>query len=219
MGRAVAVKVPIRYGRLSRSKTYTMVYAPGTPAGRAKVVPCTNRVASLQDVVAQAAALWAAEQSEEREPPPGQLHSANWGCVGLLPNPHRNLPSALLEQWAERVSGERPSGRGATNYDPAKYRVKGQAAIDKRGLLQIPWPDRAENGETLDGFDLLLATATKPVPDSRTGEFASVDVIAEAWNMPVMRLISIQTGNTVLRPFRTKKSRRCSACDRGGCPA
>src|SRR5206468_11285798 len=34
MERATAVKVPIRYGRLSRSNTYTMVYAPDTPPGQ-----------------------------------------------------------------------------------------------------------------------------------------------------------------------------------------
>ena len=57
------MKVPIRYGRLSRSKTYTMVYAPNTPFGQAKVVPCKNEIASFEDVVAQAAALWAAERT------------------------------------------------------------------------------------------------------------------------------------------------------------
>jgi hypothetical protein len=181
MDRTTAVNVPIRYGRLSRSRTYTMVYAPTTPPGRAKVVPCKHEIASFKEMVAGATALWAAEQSEERKPPPGQLHSAQWGCVGLLPNPNSDIPGHLLEAWAERVAGENSSRNGAKN-DPTKYAVKGKAALGERGLLQIPWPDRSDNGKTLDGFDLLLATATKPVPDLRTGDFASVAAIADAWN-------------------------------------
>jgi hypothetical protein len=41
--------------------------APNTPPGQAKVVPCKRAFISLQDIVAHAAALWAAKQSEERE--------------------------------------------------------------------------------------------------------------------------------------------------------
>jgi hypothetical protein len=50
-----------------------MVYAPTTPPGRAKVVPCKHEIASLKDMVAEAAALWAAEQREERKPLPGSF--------------------------------------------------------------------------------------------------------------------------------------------------
>jgi hypothetical protein len=183
MDRATAVRVPIRYGRLSRlSKTYTMVYAPGTPPGQAKVVPCNHAIAFLKDIVTEAAALWAAEQSNDVKSPPGEPHSAQWGCVGLLPNPNSTIPGHLLDQWAQHVSGERSSRDRARNYDPAKYAVKGHAAINERGLLQIRWPDRSDNGQPLDDFDLLLATATKPVPDPATGDFASPAVIANAWN-------------------------------------
>jgi hypothetical protein len=179
---ATAVKAPIRYGRFSRSKTYTMVYAPNTPAGQAKVVACKREIASLKDVVAEAAALWAAEQSKEVQPAPGALHSAHWGCVALLPNPNSKIPGHFLDEWAQRVSEEHPGRNGAKNYDPTTYEVKRQSAINHRGLLQIPWPNRSDNAELLDGFDLLLATATKPVPDPSTGEFVGVAAIAEAWN-------------------------------------
>lgn len=182
MDRALPVKVPIRYGRLSRSSTYTMVYAPATPLGRAKVVPCKQHVASLKDIVKEAAALWAAEQNEEVQPPPTELHSAQWGCVGLLPNPQRDIPGHLLEGWAQRVSRERSIRNGAKNYDTVKYAVLSQAAIDELGLLQIPWPDRSDDGGVLDGFDFLLATATKPVPDPATGDYVSPTALAGAWN-------------------------------------
>src|SRR5438128_6330454 len=108
--RETSVKVPIRYGRLSRSRTYTMVYAPGTPPWRAKVVACKRAMVSLGDIVDEAAALWGAEQSTEVEPAPGERHSAHWGCVALLPNPNSCLPGNLLEGWAHRVSQEGPRG-------------------------------------------------------------------------------------------------------------
>ena len=100
----------------------------------------------------------------------------------MLPNPHSKIPGHLLDEWAQRVSQECSARNGAKNYDPAKYEVKGLSAINHLGLLQIPWPQRSDNGEALDGFDLLLATATKPVPDPSTADFASVAVVAEAWN-------------------------------------
>jgi hypothetical protein len=182
MERATAVKVPIRYGRLSRSNTYTMVYAPETPPGQAKVVPCKHDIASPEDIVTEAAALWAAEQSGDAGPPPAGSHSAQWGCVGLLPNPQGNVPNDLLEAWAQHVSAQRSGRNGARNYDPANYAVRGQVAIDARGRLQIPWPCRSGTGQALDGFDILLATATKPTPDRTTRDFVDTAAIAAAWN-------------------------------------
>jgi hypothetical protein len=72
-----SVNAPIRYGRLSLSKTYTMVYAPGTPLGKAKVVACNRDVTAIDELVDEAAALWAAEQRSESHPIPGQLHSGH----------------------------------------------------------------------------------------------------------------------------------------------
>jgi hypothetical protein len=159
-----------------------MVYAPNSPLGQAKVAPCRNEITSFEDIVAQAAALWAAEQSKDRGAGPGEPLSAAWGCVGLLPNPNSNLCDQLLDKWGERISRERASGTGARNYDPSRFAVNGIAAIDEGGLLKFPWPERTDGGRPLDGFDLLLATATKPTPNSRTGDFPNVAAIAEAWN-------------------------------------
>jgi hypothetical protein len=75
-----------------------------------------------------------------------------------------------------------PGGNGAKNYDTQKYDVRGQSAINERGILQIPWPHRSDTGNALDEFDILLATATMPVPDPGTGDYVSAAMIAEAWN-------------------------------------
>jgi hypothetical protein len=58
---AGTVKVPIRYGCLSDStKTYTMVYAPGSPDGQAKIIGCLGSVSATADIVEHAKALWTA---------------------------------------------------------------------------------------------------------------------------------------------------------------
>jgi hypothetical protein len=59
------VKAPIRYGRLSRSKTYTMVFDPGCRDGQAKVRSCLRSVSSIADLVEEAKALWVAETSPQ----------------------------------------------------------------------------------------------------------------------------------------------------------
>jgi hypothetical protein len=53
----IPVRVPIRYGRLSRNKTYTMVFAPDSPVGQAKVRRCVRPASSIADIVEEAKAL------------------------------------------------------------------------------------------------------------------------------------------------------------------
>jgi len=182
MDGVIPVRAPIRYGRKSRHGSYTMVFAPGNPMGQAKVVASQRHATSIVDILSQAKALWLAERPADARPVPGQLHSASWGCVALLPQPNGNMPSRLLDEWARHVAEECGGPGRSKNYDPASYNIKGRAAIDERGLLQIPWPNCSTTGMPLDGFDVLLATATKPSPDPATGDFPTAVDIAIAWN-------------------------------------
>jgi hypothetical protein len=174
------VTAPLRYGRLSRSGSYTMVFAPGTPNGQAKVVACQREAGSLGDIVKEAEALWRAERRPSLEPLAGQRHSGDWGCVALLPNPIASVAASLLDEWAGCVAQECRDRGHTKNYDARAYNVRGRSAINDRGILQIPWPDQSNTGGPLDGLDLLLATAT--MPNSDTGDFPSVAAIAAAWN-------------------------------------
>jgi hypothetical protein len=100
----------------------------------------------------------------------------------MLPRPNGNISSSLLDEWARHTAEECGGPVRTRNYDPASYSVKGRSAIDKRGLLQIPWPNCSTTDMPLDAFDVLLATATKPTPDLATGDFATAADIATAWN-------------------------------------
>ena len=177
----VPVRAPIRYGRLSRDSTYTMVFAPGCPDGQAKVRLCSRPVSSIADLVDEAKALWVAERPANSQPLPGRLHSADWGCVALLANPEAIGSEQMLAQWAKRTVLEKDQ-HGRPTYDSTLYAVKRMSPICNRGLLQIPWPARVDNDTALDSCDFLIATATRPTPVLATGEFPIAEVIAEAWN-------------------------------------
>jgi hypothetical protein len=103
MNRVILVRAPIRYGRKSRHGTYTMVYAPGSPMGQAKVVACQKHAMSGADILTQAQALWLAERPSGARPVPGQLHSASWGCVAILFPPNGDIPSSMIDEWAQHA--------------------------------------------------------------------------------------------------------------------
>jgi hypothetical protein len=168
VGAAFSVTVPICYGRKAggRGDTYTMVFSPGfKELGQAKAIPCSNLISSASDLVHEAELLWAAERKLPQ--PDGRL-SANWGCVALLPNPERDVPKQLLDDWAHRISRERNYGQ--LSHTPI--------ARD-RGLLQIPWPEMVDAHGLLP-LDLLLATANEPTLDNPPN-YPSPEVIALAW--------------------------------------
>jgi hypothetical protein len=100
MSHVIPVRAPIRYGRKSRHGGYTMVFAPGSPMGQAKVVACRRNAACIADILNQAEALWLAERPAGARPTPGQRHSASWGCVAMLSRPNGNIPSDVLDEWA-----------------------------------------------------------------------------------------------------------------------
>jgi hypothetical protein len=174
MGSAETVTAPIRYGRLSsgkrRGNTYTMVFSRLCPAGRAKVVRCSHRISSPQDVVREAECLWKAEQ------PSAQANriAAKWGCVALLCNPERKIPEDIPQGWANRVARE-------PEYGVVRQTEEEGCLVSGDGLLRIPWPHLVEGGAVVQ-LDLLLATANDPMLTDTPASYPTVETIANAWN-------------------------------------
>ena len=163
------VPAPIRYGRRSQSRgsSYTMVFSRGLHAdwlGQAIVVPCRGGVSSTRDLVDEAQWLWAAERNCSR----CGCVSGDWGCVSVVENENRKLPSALRQGWTQHVSGRPGYGRMC---GPGGE----QSAVGEDGFLAIPWPLEGSDLE----LDLLLSTTTKPVNEAT---YPDADVIAEAWS-------------------------------------
>jgi hypothetical protein len=67
------------------------------------------------------------------------------------------------------------------SYDHRKYSVNGVSAITDRGMLKIAWPVPSDTGNAVTLIDLLLATATKPTPVQRTGDYPTAEQIAAKW--------------------------------------
>jgi hypothetical protein len=142
----VGVAASIYYGRKSKTGTctYTMTFGGQAGAGRAVLVPCTTQVDSLEDLIAEAQALWAAESMKAE---PGRIGCARWGCVGAG---FRGAAAELAPQWAGWFRGH------ATPV----------AAVDAAGLLRVPWPREPEASD----IELMLATSTIPEPVPPTPE-------------------------------------------------
>jgi len=163
------VPVPIRYGRRSQSRgdSYTMVFSRSLDPdllGQAIVVPCRGQVSDIGDLVAEAEWLWAAERNCSR----CSCVSGNWGCVSVVENENKKLPKTLRGGWTQHVSGR-------TGYGEMCGPAGEPSAAGRDGFLEIAWP--LENSEL--HLDAILATATKPVEDTRYPEPLEV---AEAWS-------------------------------------
>jgi len=119
--------------------------------GQAVVVPCRTTLADVAALLAEAEALWQAEQPGARA---GKI-SASWGCVGVRFH-DEPPPTDWFNAWAER------------------FRAKASpvAPVNHDGLLEIEWPAVA----AAIAVDVILATATRsdenlPRPED----------IADAW--------------------------------------
>lgn len=153
----VYVKVPIRYGRRSRSRgnTFTMTFRTDQALGQAVLVPCTSPIGDVEDLVSEAEALWKAEQPSAA----ARCIGASWGCIGILIR-NEETQANLLAEWT-------------------KYFVNNIKSpvppVDDRGILRIPWPVTVTLGELAE-MDIILATATRADLKQPT-----VTEIADAW--------------------------------------
>jgi hypothetical protein len=92
--------------------------------------------------------------------------------------------NAFRDEWGKRKELERakqPDNRREGRSPSAVYGSAEQVAVNDDGILQISWPALADRSGQLETFDLLLATATTPTFDPQTGDYPSVEVVANAW--------------------------------------
>jgi hypothetical protein len=156
IGDGIPVRVPIRYGRQSKTRgdTFTMTLDSDGGCGRGYLVPCLASPRDIVELVDEAVALWAAE---DRRAPVNAI-SADWGCVGAT---FRQEPtfSDWVTAWADHF------GKHGCPTTPV--------AAD--GILRIPWPLNVFDDRPVDA-DVILAAATAAVPTR-----PRVTEIADAW--------------------------------------
>lgn len=123
-----------------------MVFSRSAGTGHAVVIRCTRCVSTTADLIAEAQALWKAEQPGAAA---GRI-ADYWGCVALSCNPGSTIPEDILKAWADRVKQEPDYGK--VTQTQAEGRL-----IDENGLLLIGWPTLVDSGEPVK-LDLLLVT-------------------------------------------------------------
>lgn len=152
--RARHVHVPIRYGRLSNSNTYTMVFTKDSPPlGVGIAVPFQREIVCLDDLLEEALQLWQAEVNDTSE----TCLWRTWGSVALRIRAGRELPAQWQVGWRARFASQ----------------SKPIPLVDE-GFLDIPWPSPTTGGP-IDA-DLLMATVNRP-----SDQMPTPTQMADAW--------------------------------------
>ena len=180
----IMVKVPIRYGRCSQSKTntqsgiYTMVFSNScekNKLGTGYFVPFKKLLATFDDIIKEAGELSVAEGM-----PAGRLLSKEsgtqnvWCSIGLLFNPNtveKKEKAAIIEKWSSKIASQ-------GTLTPKDFKVgRERTCIDKDGTLNFDWikPVDKRQTETLNDYDIILVTATAPKPKS----YPSIDELVK----------------------------------------
>jgi hypothetical protein len=168
MTAATRVRLPIRYGRRSgsRSCTHTMVLSKlcyrHRELGVGYVTPCRTLIGSADDLLQETHALAAAEG----------LSRWTWGAVGVLTNPDSKVATEILAVWKRHATGQLAQCRLFTHHPKSERPV-----LCQDGILRMRWPRLADTGAPAD-FDLLLAT---PTALNSAGSYPTVKEIGETF--------------------------------------
>lgn len=160
----IYVKVPIRYGRLSRAGTMTMVLSKTVETqnrlGRAYVLPFKKEINSSDDIKNEFKGLWMAESNKKVESSQYMLlgEKTIWGVIGVLLNPDINVEKKdfildICAGYMEEVD----------YFEPKDFVDDEEPFIAGNGELQIKWPRACEeiDQSRLNSMDFILVTCTK----------------------------------------------------------
>lgn len=155
-GASITVPFPIRYGRRSgtRDNGYTMVVAKSATPGSAKLVP-VPMVDTFDDLERLAHEVADAERM-------GSELACSWACVALLP---RVVETDIVQRWRDLQLD--------TSSVLATYAAE-DVPIDPTAVVEASlW------NPSLDSFDAVLVTITKPVAN-----YPNIDNVADAMGAP-----------------------------------
>lgn len=150
----IAVKVPIRYGRISASGIPTMVFSNKmkNKLGFGYVVPFKSVINNYEELLCETMALSAAEGMKGN-------FVRNWGVLAYLMNEGKinvNTKKEIIKLFKQRKN---------QSFDPNEYKVGREKPCVTMSLkLDIIWLKTLSSSDQakLDQFDCLFATATNP---------------------------------------------------------
>jgi len=150
----IPVKVPIRYGRKSKSDIMTMVFSNrmARKTGFGYVIPFNKTISCKDELLCEAIALSAAEGMKGN-------FVCSWGVLSYLIN------DAKIDDSQKKEIVKLFRQRKNAQFDINEYKVgKERSCISKSLKLDINWvaPVSGNDQQEIDKFHFLLATATKP---------------------------------------------------------
>jgi|JI8StandDraft_1071087.scaffolds.fasta_scaffold138864_2 hypothetical protein len=153
MNNKIPIRIPIRYGRISKSGIVTMVYSNRmkNKMGFAYVVPFKNRINNIDELAKELEGLSIAEGMN------GSFVS-EWGILSYLINGNImvNIKNEIIRFFIKRKNLE---------FIIDDYKVyKEKSCITKSLKLNIDWlkPIDCKDNDRLNQFDFLFGIATKP---------------------------------------------------------
>lgn len=164
MKQRIMVKIPIRYGRLSkRDNIYTMVFSNScarNKKGTGYFIPFKKTpISDFSDLLNEAREISIAEGMKGCFL--SKMKDDNVWCVlGILMNPKidKEIENNLLRSWTGNIEGQ-------GEFDPQDFKIGHEkTSIHKTGKLNIDWPISLDkrNNEILNSYDFIIATATRP---------------------------------------------------------
>jgi len=178
MDKKIHVFAPIRYGRLSKGKSYTMVFSKELETkndlGTAFIIPFRNNPIKWNGLLNQARYLSKAENAGDDKLVKGG--DEVWCIIGILFNPKFNQPQKeeILLKFRQKLEED---GIG-DNYQNLKA-GKESSILSETGEIDIEW-SKAVNPKyqkELDKLDFVLATCTQPKPNE---SYPSDEIIKKA---------------------------------------
>jgi len=178
MDKKIHVFAPIRYGRLSKGKSYTMVFSKEIEVrkelGTGFIIPFKNNPIKWKGLLNQARYLSKAEGADDDKLVKGD--NAVWCIIGILFNPKFNQKQkeAILVKFRKELEKDRIGD----NYQNLKA-GKESSILRETGEIDIQWAKAVnpKNQKELDQLDFVLATCTQPKPNEN---YPSEDVIKGA---------------------------------------
>lgn len=171
---AIAVQVPIRYGRLSGGNIYTMTFANSVRSkpGAAWVIPFqTNPVTNLDQLLLEAIELSNAEGMKKRFI---KIDGNNvpWSVLGILFN-EKKIAAEQKQNLSDWWKAQLEADPNYKFYSAKTFKLGTEKpCILQNGQLNFPWINavRDKDKAKLDAYDFLIATATLPT----NGKYPSI---------------------------------------------
>ena len=162
-----AVRVPITYGRKSRTRenTYTMVF-DGRPqclidGMKAWAVPFRAPIEVFSDLLVEMNWMWKAETNRREEK--GIVRK--WGGIAAHFFGPGQRPWRMRTDWESHVAQVIAQMGGKTIWEcyvPGKRDPKGQPVVTKKGRLNVPIDTIEESKNMEERWDGLIATVNQP---------------------------------------------------------